>query len=99
MRESPGVRFPNGQAARGAATRRPANEVPPEYIGDVVVAEAYLSAVRRGDAYEAELRRQLLEAWMRADYVTASRIAKLIGDPDPIDHELEDLREHSSPVP
>ena len=91
MRESPEVRFLHGQAAKGAASRRPAADVPPEYLGDVVVAEAYDSAVGRGNAYESELRRQALEAYMRLDYVTASRIAKLIGDADPIEHELEDL--------
>lgn len=37
-----------------------------------------------------ELRRQGLEAYMRLDYVTASRIAKLLGDQDPVDHELEE---------
>lgn len=36
-----------------------------------------------------ELRRQGLEAYMRLDYVTASRIAKLLGDHDPVEHELE----------
>lgn len=36
-----------------------------------------------------ELRRQGLEAYMRLDYTTASRIAKLLGDPDPVEHELE----------
>lgn len=40
-----------------------------------------------------ELRRQGLEAYMRLDYTTASRIAKLLGDPDPVEHELDDLKQ------
>lgn len=42
-------------------------------------------------SYRAELERQLNEAWMRLDYKTADRIAKLIGVPSPVDHELADL--------
>ena len=39
-----------------------------------------------------ELRTQLTQAWMRLDYATADRIAVLIGDPKPSDHEREDLQ-------
>lgn len=88
LTETPILRSP---AANGKASRKSIAEVPPEYLGDVVVAVAYDSAVYRGDVYENELRRQVLDAWMRADYVTASRIAKLIGDADPIEHEFKDL--------
>jgi len=42
--------------------------------------------------YRAELRRQSQAAWMRGDYVTADRIAVLIGDPKPSDHEAAELR-------
>lgn len=43
------------------------------------------------EAYEAELHRQMLEAANRLDWRTASRIAALIGERDPIDHEKADL--------
>lgn len=43
-------------------------------------------------AYDAELQRQLNEAWMRVDYATADRIADLLGVPKPSDHEKEDLQ-------
>jgi hypothetical protein len=39
-----------------------------------------------------ELRRQSREAWMRMDYYTADRLAKMVGDPLPSEHELEDLK-------
>ena len=38
-----------------------------------------------------ELRRQSLEAHMRADFVTADRIAALLGDKLPSDFEKENL--------
>lgn len=85
-------RFLHGPAAKGQASRKRVTEVPPEYMGDVVVAAAYDSAVRRGDVFEAELRQQKLEAWMRGDLKTADRIAALIGDSLPSEHELADLR-------
>lgn len=94
LTETPILRSP---AANGKASRKSIAEVPPEYLGDVVVAVAYDSAVHRGNVYENELRRQALEAWMRADYITASRIAKLIGDADPIEHELADLKPSAVP--
>jgi len=78
-------------AANGKASRKSITEVPPEYLGDVVVAVAYDSAVFRGDVYEQELRRQSLEAHMRGDLHTADRIAALIGDKLPSDFEKENL--------
>jgi len=78
-------------AATGKASRKRITEVPPEYMGDVVVAEAYQTAVSRGDLYEVELRRQSLEAHMRGDLHTADRIAALIGDKLPSDFEKENL--------
>jgi hypothetical protein len=39
-----------------------------------------------------ELRRQSREAWMRLDYYTADRLAKMVGDPLPSEHELQDLK-------
>jgi hypothetical protein len=52
--------------------------------GGMYVSE---KATDRIAAYEAELRRQVNEAWMRLDYKTADRIAALIGDPLPTEHE------------
>lgn len=43
-------------------------------------------------AYQDELRRQIQAAWQRLDYYTADRLATLIGDPKPSDHEREDLQ-------
>lgn len=40
----------------------------------------------------AELCRQGLEAWMRGDYQTADRLAALVGDPLPSEHEKEDSK-------
>lgn len=40
------------------------------------------------ESLESELQRQLNEAWMRLDYATADRIAKLIGVDSPITHEV-----------
>lgn len=40
----------------------------------------------------SELRRQLTEAWMRLDYATADRIADLLGERRPSDHEAEDTK-------
>jgi hypothetical protein len=56
-----------------------------------------LEALREADctkllAYQAELRRQLNEAWMRLAYDTADRIAELIGEPKPSEHEAEDAK-------
>jgi len=84
-------RFLHGPAAKGQASRKRVTEVPPEYMGDVVVAVAYDSAVFRGDVYEQELRRQSLEAHMRGDLHAADRIAALIGDKLPSDFEKENL--------
>lgn len=42
--------------------------------------------------YRRELRTQVNAAWMRLDYTTADRIATLIGDPKPSDHEKADLK-------
>jgi hypothetical protein len=42
-------------------------------------------------AMHQELLRQMREAWMRLDYKTADRIADLIGEVRPTDHEKEDL--------
>lgn len=39
---------------------------------------------------DSELRRQKNNAWMRLDFVTADRIAALIGDPLPSEHERQD---------
>jgi hypothetical protein len=39
-----------------------------------------------------ELRRQSRGAWMRLDYYTADRLAKMVGDPLPSEHELQDLK-------
>lgn len=39
---------------------------------------------------DSELRRQKNNAWMRLDFVTADRIAALIGDPLPSEHERLD---------
>lgn len=39
---------------------------------------------------DSELRRQKNKAWMRLDFVTADRIAALIGDPLPSEHERLD---------
>jgi hypothetical protein len=36
---------------------------------------------------EAELRTQLQQAWQRLDYKTADRIADLLGEPRPTEHE------------
>jgi hypothetical protein len=41
--------------------------------------------------YEIELRRQSQAAWMRGDIVTADRIAVLVGDKRPSEHEAADL--------
>jgi len=40
----------------------------------------------------AELRRQKDAAWMRNDLTTANRIADLIGDKRPSDHEADALK-------
>ena len=44
------------------------------------------------DLLFAELSRQSREAWMRGDLSTADRIAALIGQPLPSDHEKADLK-------
>ena len=44
------------------------------------------------DLLFAELSRQSREAWMRGDLSTADRIAALIGEPLPSDHEKADLK-------
>lgn len=49
-------------------------------------------AERTIDRLNIELRIQMGFAWMRLDYRTASRIAKLIGEPDPVEHEQADLK-------
>ena len=46
----------------------------------------------RVNAYENELRRQMLEAANRLDWRTASRIAALIGERDPVEHEEKELK-------
>lgn len=48
------------------------------------------SSRRIADEYAAELRRQSQAAWMRGDIVTADRIAELIGDALPSQHEAAD---------
>lgn len=47
--------------------------------------------------FGTELRRQKQEAWMRGDLQTASRIAVLIGDFDPVEHEKADLKKKEQP--
>ena len=39
-----------------------------------------------------ELRTQLQQAWQRLDYKTADRIADLLGEPRPTDHEAKDKK-------
>ena len=48
-------------------------------------------------AYEDELHRQMLEAANRLDWRTASRIAALIGERDPIDHEASYEKAQQAP--
>ena len=51
-----------------------------------LVTEAKLQAMR------AELRTQLQQAWQRLDYKTADRIADLLGEPRPTEHEAKDKK-------
>ncbi len=52
----------------------------------------------RSREYISELRTQLQAAWQRLDCTTADRIAELIGDPKPTQHELADLKPGSDPT-
>lgn len=58
--------------------------------------ERQLAATKRIEHYDnclCELRRQLQAAWMRNDLTTADRIADLIGDRRPSEHEAADAGE------
>jgi hypothetical protein len=58
--------------------------------------ERQLAATKRIEHYDnclCELRRQLQAAWMRNDLKTADRIADLIGDKRPSEHEAADAGE------
>lgn len=58
--------------------------------------ERQLAATKRIEHYDnclCELRRQLQTAWMRGDLKTADRIADLIGDNRPSEHEAADAGE------
>lgn len=67
-----------------------------EYYGGYLVCESIAKAgdgelIAAAPKMYAELIRQMREAWMRADYRTADRIADIIGEPRPTDHEKADL--------
>lgn len=55
--------------------------------------EAAVKMYEHYDNCKAELRRQLQAAWMRNDLKTADRIADLIGDRRPSEHEAADAGE------
>jgi hypothetical protein len=67
-----------------------------EYYGGHVICE---SIAKAGDAellaaapkMYAELLIQMQQAWQRADYRTADRIADILGEPRPTDHEKAGL--------
>lgn len=67
-----------------------------EYYGGYCICESIATHADReliaaAPAMYAELRQQLNQAWMRADYHTADRIADILGEVRPTDHEKEDL--------
>lgn len=68
------------------------NNLSPPSLVNKIGQNAAQNAIAMLEAFLAELRRQSLEAWMRGDIRTADRIADLIGDPRPSEHELADLR-------
>jgi hypothetical protein len=67
-----------------------------KYYGGHVICE---SSAKAGDAeliaaapkMYAELLIQMQQAWQRADYRTADRIADILGEPRPTDHEKAGL--------
>lgn len=67
-----------------------------EYYGGYLICESVSKfgdreLIAAAPAMYQELLRQMREAYMRLDYKTADRIADLIGEVRPTDHEKEDL--------
>jgi len=67
-----------------------------EYYGGFLICESIATSrdaelIVAAPKMYSELLRQMREAWMRLDYKTADRIADIIGEPRPTDHEKADL--------
>jgi len=80
------------RALRAAAERQRDDAIAKADFEYQCRCEAASKKIEHYDDCLCELRRQSQAAWMRGDYVTADRIAELIGDPKPSDHEAAELR-------